>query len=106
MTPDDALLVFSVYPCTRKTSKIGELCHQIGIPIVLLTNTRISPLTKSADAMIDTNSVNRSSGDTAIFAVVEALGAELGRRTAPESTQKIEYIERALIENGLFIWDN
>ena len=56
--------------------------------------------------MIDTNTVNHSSGDTAIFAVVEALGVELGRRTAPESTQRIEYIEHALVDKNLFVWES
>lgn len=104
MEKDDALLIFSAYPCTMRTIKIGELCHQRGIPLVLITNTSLNPLAKIADVMIDTNTVNQPSGDTAIFAVVEALGAELGRRTAPESTQRIEYIERALVDNNLFVW--
>lgn len=106
MTEKDVLLVFSVYPCTLKTIRVGELCHQRGIPLILITNTSISPLTKIADVVIDTNTVNHSSGDTAIFAVVEALGVELGRRTAPESTQRIEYIEHALVDKNLFVWES
>lgn len=105
MTPDDVLLAFSVYPCTLKTIKVGELCHQRNIPLILITNTGINPLAKIADVVIDTNTVNHSSGDTAIFAVVEALGAELGRRTAPESSQRIEYIERELVDEDLFVWE-
>lgn len=105
MTEEDVLLVFSVYPCTLKTIRVGELCHQRGIPLILITNTNINPLAKISDVVIDTNAVNHSSGDTAIFAVVEALGAELGRRTAPESTQRIEYIEHSLVDKNLFIWD-
>ena len=51
--------------------------------------------------MIDTNSVNHPSGDTALMLVTEALMSELGRRTAPESTKNIEKIEQALNDNGL-----
>lgn len=105
MTEKDVLLVFSVYPCTLKTIHIGELCRQRGTPLILITNTSINPLAKVADVVIDTNTVNHSSGDTAIFAVVEALGAELGRRTAPESTQRIEYIEHELVDKNLFVWE-
>lgn len=104
MTPRDALLVFSTYPCTLKTIEVTEACHRRGIPFVLITNTSVNPLAKTAGAVIDTNSFNGSSGNTVLFAVVEALGAEIGRRTAPESTQRIEYIERELVEKNLFAW--
>ena len=104
--PEDVVLIYSVWPCTKRTIQAGELCHKLGIPIILITNTSLNPLAKIADAMIDTNTVNHPSGDTAIFAVTEALISELGRRTAPESTQNIERIERVLNENDLIRWEN
>ena len=104
-TPEDVVLIYSIWPCTKKTIRVGQLCHKLGIPIILVTNTSLNPLAKVADVMIDTNTVNHSSGDTAIFAVTEALISELGRRTAPESTQYIERIERVLNENDLIMWE-
>lgn len=104
--PQDVLLVYSVWPCTKKTIHIVELSHRLGIPMILITNTSLNPLVKIADVVIDTNSVNHPSGDTALMLVTEALISELGRRTAPESTKNIERIEQALNENGLIIWDN
>lgn len=105
MTPNDVMLIYSVWPCTKKTIRVGELCHKLGIPIILVTNTSLNPLTKIADVVIDTNTVNHPSGDTALFAVTEALIAELGRRTAPESTQNIERIEYVLNDNDLIMWE-
>ncbi len=104
--PSDVMLLYSVWPCTRQTIQVGQLCHQLGIPIILVTNTTLNPLFKIADAVIDTNSVNRISGDTALMAVTEALMAELGRRTAPQSTQNLERTERLLTENNLIMWEN
>lgn len=105
MKPDDVVLIYSVWPCTKKTIRVGELCQKLGIPIILVTNTSLNPLTKIADVVIDTNTVNHPSGDTALFAVTEALIAELGRRTAPESTQNIERIEYVLNDNDLIMWE-
>jgi len=99
------VLIYSVWPCTRKTILVGQLCHKLGIPFILITNTSLNPLTKLADAVIDTNTVNHPSGDTALFAVTEALISELGRRTAPESTKNIERIETVLNENNLIMWE-
>lgn len=105
-TPKDVLLVYSVWPCTKKTIRVAELEHNLGIPMILITNTSLNPLVKIADVVIDTNSVNHPSGDTALMLVTEALMSELGRRTAPESTKNIEKIEQALNDNGLILWEN
>ena len=105
-TPKDVLLVYSVWPCTKKTIRVAELAHNLGIPMILITNTSLNPLVKIADVVIDTNSVNHPSGDTALMLVTEALMSELGRRTAPESTKNIEKIEQALNDNGLILWEN
>lgn len=104
MRPTDVLLIFNSYPCTKKSIHFGNFCHNAGIPIILVTNTRLNPLTKIANVVIDTNSVNSSSGDIALFAVVEALAAELGRRTAPASTESIEHIEQVLTGKDIFEW--
>ena len=105
VTPADVLLVYSVWPCTKKTIQAAEICRRAGVPIVLITNTSLNPLMKIADAVIDTNSVNHASGGTALFAVTEALVSELGRRSAPGSTQNIERIEGILKENDLIMWE-
>lgn len=99
----DVILVFSVWPCTRETVNAAEFCHKRGIPVVLITNTRFNPIVKYANAVIDTNSANHSSGATAIMAVVEAIAMELGRRTAPKSLRNIELIENVLSEKEIVL---
>ena len=103
MKPTDVLLVFSNWPCTRKTTEVSEYCHEKGIPVVLVTNTSLNPIVKVAEAMIDTNSVNHPSGDTIFMAVIEALVAELGRRTAPASTENVEQVESVLKERNVVL---
>ena len=43
---------------------------------------------------------------TPLRVVIEALVAELGRRTAPQSTLNLERIEQVLSENNLVIWED
>lgn len=101
MKSTDVLLVFSAWPCTRKTIEVAEYCHSLGIPVALVTNTSLNPIIKFAQAVVDTNSVNHPSGDMVFMAVIEALVAELGRRTAPQSTQNVERIEAILSEKKI-----
>lgn len=101
--PEDVMLVFSVWPCTRKTIEAAELCHKKGIPVILITNTSLNPIVKYAQVVIDTNSVNHSSGYTVILAVIEAVVAELGRRKDPVSSENIEKVETILSEKNIVL---
>ena len=106
MKPTDCLLVFSVWPCTQKTIQAAKLCHTLGIPVILITNTNLNPLVPCSDVVIDANCVNHLSGNVAIFSIIEALAVELGRRTDPESTKNLERIEQLLKENNLIVREN
>lgn len=102
-TAEDVVLVISIWPCTKRTIQMAEFCHKQGIPVILVTNTSVNPIMKFAKAVIDTNSVNHSSGDTGIMAVLEAMIAELGRRVAPVSTENIERVEQLLGEHKIVL---
>lgn len=104
ITPEDVLLVFATYPSTKKTVQMVELCHDRKIPLILVINTRLNPMAKLADAVIDSNSIHHPSGNVALFAIVEAFALELGRRTALEDTDKYEDAERNLLEHDILTW--
>lgn len=105
MTPSDVLVAFSVWPCTKTTIRVCELCHKKGIPVILITNTSLNPALPFSDVVFDTNSANHASGDVALIAVVEAMVSELGHRAAPESTRNIERVEKTLNENEIILWE-
>lgn len=103
LDPQDVLVIFSVWPCTKMTIDIADLVHQRGVKIILITNTQLNPIAKYAEIVIDTNSVNSNSGCLPVMFIAEALVAELGRLTAPESTDRIEFLERQLEELQVFV---
>lgn len=99
---DDILLVFSAWPCTKKTVDIAEICHKKRVPVILITNTSLNPVARYADVTIDTNSVNSGCGILPFMFVAEALVGELGRRLGPESTVKLEELEAELEQYDIF----
>ncbi|WMJ84179.1 MurR/RpiR family transcriptional regulator [Oscillospiraceae bacterium LTW-04] len=101
----DVLLAISQWPCTKKTIDVANVCNQKHVPTVLITNTTINPIARFAEVVLDTNSVGNASEITPIIAMIEALVVELGRRTAPQSTENLESLEQLLKENNLIIWD-
>lgn len=102
---DDVLVIFSVWPSTRKSIKAAELCYKKNIPIILITNTNINPLIKYSTYVINTNAINHISGNVAITSIIETIVAEVGRKTSPNSTINIETIETVLDENDIIIWE-
>ncbi|WP_255461024.1 MurR/RpiR family transcriptional regulator [Fusobacterium sp. IOR10] len=103
---NEVLVVFSIWPCTRKTVKLSEICHKRKIPIILVTNTTLNPIAKFADIVIDTNSVQSPLGNLPAFVIVETLVAELAKQTISESTKNIEKLENDLDDLDLFIWES
>lgn len=103
MEADNVLLIFSVWPCTKTTIDIADLVHQRGIPVILITNTMLNPIARYAQVVIDTNSVSSGCGSLPIFFIAEALIAEMGRQTEPDSTETLETLEHQLEPLGVFI---
>lgn len=104
MKPTDVLFVISEWPCTQKTVDFAYLCHKNGIPIVLVTNTLLSPMAKYADATISTNVVSSRAGRLPSMLVIEALVQELGRRTAPQSIETLDSLQTVLTENQIVLY--
>jgi DNA-binding MurR/RpiR family transcriptional regulator len=105
MGEGDILLAFSVWPCTRLTVETATLCHEKGIPIVLVTNTTLNPIARFAKVVINTNSVNSGLGALPSIIVVEAMISEIGRRTSPQSTEDLEKLEKMLDQQKLFVYE-
>ncbi|MDR1978314.1 MAG: MurR/RpiR family transcriptional regulator [Synergistaceae bacterium] len=101
----DILLAFSVWPCTRVTVEAANLCHERGIPIVLVTNTTLNPIARYAKVVINTDSVNSGLGALPSIIVAEAMISELGRRTSPQSTEDLENLEKMLEQQKLFVYE-
>lgn len=99
----EVLLVFSAWPCTKKTILAADICHQQGIPVILVTNTTLNPIARYAKVVLDTNSVNSSCGSLSLFFIAEALSAELLKQLGPEALRTLEELENYLEQVDVFI---
>lgn len=103
---NEVLVIFSIWPCTKKTIDIADICNKRGVKIILVTNTTLNPIARYADIIIDTNSVNSSVGNLPAMFVVEALCSELYKETSPTSSEKIEELEKQLDDCDIFVWES
>lgn len=104
MSEGDVVFVVSNWPCGSNTLEAVRTCREKGIPIILLTNTSVNPIAKYCDIMLDTNSVNSPCLLLPAITMLEAITSELGRRTAPQSTENLELLEDILREKKLMVW--
>ncbi|MEG1902401.1 MAG: MurR/RpiR family transcriptional regulator [Clostridium sp.] len=103
LNENDVILIFSAWPCTKKIINVVEICRQQKVCIILITNTVLNPITRSADVVIDTNSVNCGCGILPLMFIAEAIIVELGQRLEPESTANLEKLEHELDQYDIFI---
>lgn len=102
---DDVLVVFSIWPCTKRTIEISEIFKEKKVPIILITNTTLNPIARYADVIIDTNSVNSTLANLPAMFIVEAISNKLGKVISKEATENIEILEKDLDKYDVFMWD-
>lgn len=102
---EDVLVIFSVWPCTRRTIEIAGIFKERNVPIILITNTTLNPIARYANVVIDTNSVNSTLANLPSMFIVEAIASELGKVIVEEATENIENLEKNLDNYDVFIWD-
>ena len=105
LTEEDLLIVFSLWPCTKRTIEVADLCHEKGIPIALVTNTILNPIAKYANAVIDTNSARKNSGILPSIFIAEAIAAGLWEKMGKESADNMNQAEKMLDKYNLFMWE-
>ncbi|MCM2131612.1 MurR/RpiR family transcriptional regulator [Larsenimonas rhizosphaerae] len=82
MSQHDALLTISYSPYAEESQKACEDAHQRGLPIVVITDSTLSPLARFADVVFVVNEAEVKSfrGLTASFCLTQTLAIGLGVR--------------------------
>lgn len=112
ITKQDILLVWASHPVTRKTSEAVRICHDRGIPVVLITCTPEAPVCQYATVLV--NALEYVEGDTSLFLTAtplyltaELLSSELARRYGLASTySEAELLDKFVKDYDLALWDN
>ena len=101
---NDLLIVSSLWPCTKRTITVSDICHKNKIPIILLTNTILNPIARYANIVIDSNSANKNDGVIPNMIVAEAIVKEVWKRNPSKYQEYLDNLEKLLEENDIFIW--
>lgn len=79
---EDALLVVSFAPYAQESRKVAEEAHRRGIPLVVITDSNLSPLVTLADValLVHEAEVKSFRGLTASLCLTQTLAIALGMR--------------------------
>jgi len=105
MTSNDIVFLVSTWPCTKKTIDFAHLCHKRGIPIILVTNSMMNPISQFSSYTINTNISSKSGEHIFSMIVCQSFIEELGRRVFPKSSQRLSDLDMFFKENNVIIWD-
>lgn len=98
----EVTLMFASMPVTATSVHLAELCHERGIPLVVITDREDTPVLEYATYQLvlpHTESTRATS--LPFYMVLEALINEIGTRLAPLSVQKMNEINRYIISEGI-----
>lgn len=104
METGDLLFLITNWPYTKTSIDAARFCHEMGHPIILLTNSLSCSAAKAADVVLMTKSSPELYTRVPTLAMVEAISNELAKRLSPESGQKLERIDRVLHRYQLSEW--
>ena len=89
----EVTLMFASMPVTATSVRLAELCHERGIPLVVITDREDTPVLEYATYQLVL--------PLPFYMVLEALINEIGTRLAPLSVQKMNEINRYIISEGI-----
>lgn len=103
-TAQDVLLAVSVAPYTRQTVEIVDYAAVAGVPVVAVTDSRVSPLAKRAaeTVVISTDSPSFLHAMTPAFVVAEVLGALVAGHSGAAALEALARADKRLAALNVF----
>lgn len=97
-TPEDAFFAVSVAPYTRATIEIAQYAHSVGVPIVAVTDSAVSPLAQVAKTvvLVSTDGPSFFHTMTPAFVVGEILAALVAGGSGEASLEALRRTESQL----------
>lgn len=101
----DVLFVIGLIPVTNSSIRITELCSQMGVPIIVITDSPDSPLLPYATASICTpRNENKRLSILPTISILEAICNEIGLRTAPMSVRTLNKRDQFLTDHKICVY--
>ena len=102
----EIVLLFASMAVTTTSIKLSKLCHEHGIPLLVITDREDMPaLPYATSRLILPHTTSTRSTILPFIMVLEALVNEIAARMAPLSVQKMNEVNRYIIEEGIILKD-
>lgn len=104
ITPDDAVIGISFPRYSSKAAKTLHYAHSKGVPVVAVTDSRLSPIAPYASALLLAHSDMASIVDSLVapLSIINALIVAVSLRTMDRTADKLEELERLWKTYGVY----
>lgn len=105
MTSEDLLLAVGIKPITKKTMDVLRVCHNRGIPALIITYSNSETLSGLASHLINTNTFGCPLSTVPLIITAELLSREVSRRNGEKNQDHYQRLEQLSRENQIQIWE-
>ena len=106
ITQDDMLFTIAAAPVAMQSASVLQVCHEMGVPSVLLTLSQTDALSKYASCVIDMECFGMSTIYSPMVLCIELIRILLRRQLSEQSDLRSQRQDRFFKQHGLKIWDS
>lgn len=104
LPPHSVVFALARWPYTQLTIRAVELAHKLGHTIILLTNHDECQAKDFAAEMLVMPRIEDSYSLVPFFMAIEAIGYEICAKTSSQTKERINAVDKLLIENNMLTW--
>jgi DNA-binding MurR/RpiR family transcriptional regulator len=95
---DDVIILSSFFPYSRSTGEFAKLAHELGLTIVLLTDSEYSPLSRYASLVLKVPRENIlfTTSISALTVLLNAIATEIALKKKDGLSQSLKEMDRKL----------
>ena len=95
---DDLIILSSFFPYSKSTGEFAKLAHELGLPIVLLSDSEYSPLSSYASLVlkIPRENILFTTSISALTVLLNAIATEIALKKKETLGQSLKEMDRKL----------
>ncbi len=97
-TETDAIILFGFEPYTKRSVSLAQLAYENSSKVVLISDVLSNPISPYADVSIQLNVSDKYFSIIPIFAIIESIVLEIGKKTSVSSIDSIKKLVPKLRE--------
>lgn len=100
---DEVLVLFSFEPYIKRTLEMAKILKEKEVPMILFTDQLSCPLVPFAECILQVEVSRKHYSILPVFALIEAVVLELGKKNSEVSLKKIKELVKTLKESETII---